>query len=356
MIEGSIGGSVDRSVNVGIVGYGYAGRNFHSYLVPLARGLRLAAIASSSPEKRRRIELERGCRAVAGIEDLLADPGIDLVVLATPHDTHAALAIAALEAGKHVVTDKVMCLSLREADGMIEAASRHGRMLSVFQNRRWDWDYQTVRRIIDAGLIGRPYLYECAVLGAGSPRGWRADPERSGGVLHDWGAHLLDQALQIVPSRVAAVSCQMLHGRADRPAATLGRLVLSFADGTVFEISCGHMVGIGKPRWYVLGGEGAIVREALDPQEQAMNRGDIDAAREDASARTRVRMTLGGLPAEVLVDSVRSSWKDYYQNISDHLLGGAPLAVTAESVRRSVAVYEAAARAVTAGGSVAVDI
>jgi scyllo-inositol 2-dehydrogenase (NADP+) len=343
-------------IRVGIVGYGYAGRNFHSYLVPLAEGLRLEAIASSSPEKRAQIVRERGCRAVETPEQLFADPNIDLVVLATPHDTHARLAIAALEAGKHVVTDKVMCLSLAEADAMIAAARRAGKLLSVFQNRRWDWDYATVRKIIADGLIGRPYLFECAVLGSGMPRGWRADPARCGTVLHDWGAHLVDQALQLVPAPVVEVFCHIAHVRPEPPIGNFGKLVLRFADGTLFDICCGNLARQGKPRWYVLGERGSIVREGMDPQEAAMNRGDIDAAREDPAGRARVRTTVDGLPVELVVETVRTSWKSYYQNISDTLHGKAELAVTPESVRRSIAVYEAAAQAVATGRSVAVHI
>ena len=343
-------------IKVGIVGYGYAGRNFHSYLVRLADGLHLEAIASSSPEKRAQIARERGCRTVESAEQLFADPAIDLVVLATPHDTHAPLAIAALQAGKHVVTDKVMCLSVAEADAMIAASRRAGKLLSVFHNRRWDWDYSTVRQVMRDGLLGRPYLFECAVLGYGQPRGWRGDPARCGTVLHVWGAHLLGQALQLVDSPVVEVFAHVAHVRPEPAIGNYGKLVLRFEDGTTYDISCGNLARQTKPRWYILGDRGSLVREALDPQEPAMNRGDIDAAREDPSARARVRTTIADLPAEMTVETVRTSWKSYYQNIADTLHGKAELAVTPESVRRSIAVYDAAAQAMVSGHSVRVHI
>ena len=343
-------------IKVGIVGYGYAGRNFHSYLVRLADGLHLEAIASSNPERRAQIVRDRGCRAVESAEQLFSDPTIDLIILATPHDTHAPLTIAALEAGKHVVTDKVMCLSVSEADAMIAASRRAGKMLSVFHNRRWDWDYNTVRKVVQDGLIGRPYLYECAVLGYGQPRGWRADPAQCGTVLHDWGAHLVDQALQLVEAPVVEVFAHIAHVRPELAIGNYGKLVLRFEDGTLYDISCGNLARQGKPRWYVLGDRGSLVRDALDPQEGAMNRGDIDAAREDASSRARVRTTIADLPAEMTVETVRTSWKSYYQNISDFLHGKAELAVTPESVRRAIAVYDAAAEALATGRSVPVRI
>lgn len=343
-------------VRVGIIGYGYAGRAFHSYLVPLSKGLALEAIVSSSPDKRQRITQDRGCRAVASVDELLADPAIDLVVLATPHDTHADLAIRALRAGKHVVTDKVMALTTEEADAMIAAARTSGRMLSVFHNRRWDWDYQTVRHVIGEGLLGKPYLFECAVMQDRLPGGWRRDPERSGGMLHDWGAHLIDHGLSLVSSKVVEVFCSVVHATADVAVGNLAKLVLRFEDGTLYEVCLGNMARQSKPRWFVLGDRGSLRKEGLDPQEVAMNRGNIDAATEDPALRAVVRTKLGDLSAEIVVDSVRSSWRSYYDNISAHLNEGAPLAVTAESARRVVAVLDAAAAAIRGGHGVSVSI
>jgi len=343
-------------VNVGIIGYGYAGRAFHSYLVPLSAGLHLEAIVSSSPEKRAQIERERGCRALATVDELLSDPRIDLVVVATPHDSHAELTIAALEAGKHVVTDKVMARTTAEADAMIAAARRAGRMLSVFHNRRWDWDYQTVRRVIEQGLLGRPYLYECAVMQNRLPRGWRRDPERSGSMLHDWGAHLIDQALQLVSGSVVEVFCQVVRVSEEVAVGNLSKLVLRFDNGTLFEVLLANQARWSKPRWFVLGDQGTLVKEGLDPQESAMVRGNIDAATEDPALRARVRTTLGSLQAELVVDSVQSSWRSYYDNIAAHLNRGEPLAVTADSARRVVAVLDAAMEAVRQGRSQTVAI
>ena len=105
------------------------------------------------------------------IDEVIADDAVDLVVLATPHDTHAELSIKAMDAGKHVVTDKIMAMNTAEADAMIAASQRNNALLSVFHNRRWDWDYNTVRKIIDDGLLGTPYLFQVAIMRYGPPRG-----------------------------------------------------------------------------------------------------------------------------------------------------------------------------------------
>jgi scyllo-inositol 2-dehydrogenase (NADP+) len=343
-------------INVGIVGYGFAGRRFHAYLVGLAEGLRLHAVATRDPQRQQQARDDYGCNVVPSLDDLLADKAVQLVVLATPHDTHRDLAIRAMDAGRHVVTDKVMCLNGREADAMIAARDRNGVMLSVFHNRRWDWDYLTVRKAIEDGLLGKPYLIEQQVAGYRPPRGWRAEAAQSGGILYDWGAHLVDQALQLIPAPVVDVWCAIKYGAWGVDIGNYAKLVLRFADGTMAEINTGNLVRKSKPRWYVLGERGALVKEGLDPQEPAMLAGNIDAAREEPAHRARVTTDLNGLASEIVLDSVRSSWRSYYQNISDVLNRGAALAVTPESVRRDIAVFDVAMASVRTGRSVPGEI
>src|SRR5206468_6019526 len=115
---------------------------------------------------------------------------VDLVVIATPHDSHADLTCRTLAAGKDCVVDKVMALDEAEADRMIAARDASGRMLSVFHNRRWDWDFLTLRDLLARGLLGRPFLFESAVCRHAPPRSWRGQAAIAGSILHDWGAHL----------------------------------------------------------------------------------------------------------------------------------------------------------------------
>ena len=344
------------AINVGIVGYGFAGRRFHAYLVPFAQGLQLYAIATRDPERQRQAREEQSCNVVATLDDLLADPNVQLVVLATPHDTHHDLAVQAMEAGRHVVTDKVMCLSVAEADDMIAVSQRNSVLLSVFHNRRWDWDYQTVRKIIADGLLGEPFLYELAVMGYRKPRGWRAEAVASGGILYDWGAHLVDQTLQLAKGPVTDVWCNIKYGGWEIDAGNYAKLVLRFENGVSAEINTGNLVRKGKPRWYVVGDKGALVKEGLDPQERAMLQGNIDAATEAPAERAHVFTEVDGEARELVLDSVHDSWKAYYQNVADVLNKGAELAVTPQSVRRVIAVFDAAMQSVREGRSVPVRI
>src|SRR5579859_1297298 len=342
-------------VGVGVVGYGYAGRSFHTYLAPLAQGLELRAIATRDPERQQRARDERNVQIYDSLDAMLLDHNVQLVVLATPHDTHAALAIQAMDAGRHVVTDKVMCLNVREADAMIEASRRNSVILTIFHNRRWDWDYLTVQHVLKQGLIGAPYLFEAAVLRYRMPRGWRSSPEHAGGLLYDWGAHLLDQALQLVPEPVTGVQCHLQYRSWGREIGSYGRLLLRFAGGTLYQIEAGNLYTAPKPRWTVLGEHGALIRTDLDPQEAPLVAGNIDAANEPPEARTRLMTIEDGRPVERPCETVRGSWKSFYQNVADHLNQGVPLAVTPEQVRRQIAVFDAAMESSRTGQTVRPD-
>ena len=185
-----------EKINVGVVGYGFAGRGFHSYLIKKAVGLNLYAVASRDEGRRAQAVKDYGVKTFATLEEMLDDKDVHLVVIATPHSTHEALCIKAMNAGRHVVVDKIMCMTVAEADRMIAAAKKNKVFLSVFHNRRWDGDFNTIKRVIDEGLLGRVFQIESSVGSYGSPRrGWRGVKELAGGHLYDWGAHMVDHAL-----------------------------------------------------------------------------------------------------------------------------------------------------------------
>ena len=340
--------------NVGIVGYGYSGRAFHSYLIGLADGLRLHAISTRDRGRQAQArEQHPEATIYGGVDALLADGQVDLVVIATPHNTHRDLAIQAMEAGKHVIVDKIMCMNAAEAAEMIEASQRNGVMLSVFQNRRWDWDYLTVRKAIADGLLGTPYLFQAAIMRYRPPGRWRADREASGGILFDWPAHFVDQALQLVPSAVESVYCQTVTtDHWDIGIENYAKLLLRFAGGAIFEIEVSNLAAVSKPRCYIAGDLGALVKYGLDPQEGAMNRGDIDAAEENQAERAQVTTWAAGAEEHLILDSVRGSWRSYYQNISAVLNEGADLTVKPEEAYQVMRVYDAAMESAATGRAI----
>ena len=343
-------------IRVGIVGYGFAGRKFHAYLISRVPDLELVAVASRAAERRAQAERDYGVATFETLDELLERGGVDLVIVATPHDTHAALACRIMDAGKHCVVDKVMCLNGQEADAMIAAGRRNGVLLSVFQNRRWDWDYLTVKQAVAEGLIGPPFLYEVAILRYRAPRGWRADAEAGGGILFDWGAHFIDQALQLVREEVAAVSCEIQRRAWGAEIGSYGRLLIRFASGVLYSVEVSNLSRYDKPRWLVLGELGSLVKYGLDPQEPAMLAGNIEAAVEDPAHRARITTEVHGLAAEMVVDTIRGNWTDYYRNIADVLAGRAELIVRPEQVRRAIAVFDAAMQSAETGETVRLGI
>ncbi len=328
-------------IRVGILGYGFAGRGFHAYLLTHEPRLRLTAVASRDPARRRSAESDYGVRTFASLDELLQEGEVDLVVIATPHHVHAEQAIRCMEAGKHCVCDKVMCLNTEAADRMIAARDRSGVLLSVFHNRRWDGDYLTLRGALNAGLIGRPRFFELGSWRCRAPRNWRGRKAETGTILHDWGAHFLDQLLQLVPGPVVSVTARAQHDWPDLDVESYLGADLTFADGTLARIEVGNRAPISKPHWYIVGELGAIVKEGVDPQEAAMLRGDIRSAREDPSAYARVTTRVAGTEAEMRLQTLPGDWTAYYRNIADVLLEGAELAVRPEEARRGVAILEA---------------
>ncbi len=328
-----------------VVGYGLAGRSFHCPLIRRQPGLALAGVVARDPELRARAVAEWNVTGFATLDEALADDSLRLVVIATPHDTHAELTIRALEAGKDVVVDKVMALSTEEADRMIAARDRSGRLLSVFHNRRWDWDFLTVQHVLQAGSIGRPMVIESAVCRYAPPRSWRGRHAAAGTILHDWGAHLIDQALELGLGPCRRVGAWMTPAPwADVDTGGDGRIVLEF-DNIVFQIETSRICRLERPRWWIVGSAGGLVKYGVDPQESALRAGNLDDAEEPVEHQARLILANdAGAAVESPQETIKGTWDAYYRNIAEHLAGQATLAVTAEQAREVVRLLDAAVR------------
>jgi len=318
------------SIGVAVVGYGAAFNRglYHCNAVKATEGMSLRAVCDPDPQRREQAVRDHGVKTFAYMDDLLGEDGIDLVVLVTPNHTHMPLAIQALDSGRHVVTEKAMCLTLQEADRMIEAGRRNGRLLSAFQNRRWDRDYLTVRQVVQGGALGDLFQIECGVsLFGRPPKGWRRDCRAGGGLLYDWGAHLLDQIVLLTPSEPAhvfAATDRRRTGEAD----THARVIVRFEDGLLGEMEVSRASWIPRPRWRVCGGRGTLLHQGAGFRLKT-----------DEGER-EIAYTAPGDP------------NDYYRNIVAVLEEGAPLLVTPEQVRKSIAIIEAALRSDETGASV----
>jgi scyllo-inositol 2-dehydrogenase (NADP+) len=328
-----------------VVGHGLAGRAFHCPLIKRQPELRLHGIVARDPKVRAEAVDLWSVRGYSSLEEALADEAVQLVVIATPHNTHADLAVRSLEAGKHCVVDKVMALSSTDADRMIAARDRSGRMLSVFHNRRWDWDFITIKEILAQGLIGRPLLFESSVCRYAPPRTWRGKLEAAGTILHDWGAHLVDHALQLNLGPCRRLTAWITESPWEEiDSGGHGRIVMEF-DNALFQVESSRVCRIDRPRWWIVGTDGGFVKYGIDPQEDALRGGDIDAASEPESHHGILCNT--SRSSEVLesrLPSKRAHWDSYYANIAGHLTRGEALFVTAEQAREVVRILESATK------------
>lgn len=251
--------------DVALIGYGYAGKTFHAPLIAAEPALHLAAVVSRDAAK---VHADwPGMRVEADIAAVLADPAIALVVIATPNDSHAPLAHAAIAAGKAVVVDKPLALTLAEARAIADHAAEAGVRLSVFHNRRWDGDFLTIRNAIENGMIGKVAHFE-SHFDRFRPQvrdRWRENPGPGSGVWADLGPHLVDQALCLfgLPQKVVASFGALREGaRTDDWA----HVVLEYPTWRCV-LHAGMLVAGGSPRFVVHGSKGSLVSQGLDPQE-----------------------------------------------------------------------------------------
>jgi predicted dehydrogenase len=328
-------------LRVALLGYGYAGKTIHAPLIRSTPGLNLAAVVTSRPADLR--AGLTGCVPLADATETLRDPRIALVVIATPNATHAPLAEAALRAGKHVVVDKPFTLSLTDARGLAALAAERGRLLSVFQNRRWDADFLGLRAIIAAGSLGtvthldsrfdrfRPQVRDR----------WR-EGVAGGGIWFDLGPHLVDQALELfgLPERVSGA---MARRRPEAEADDWCQVQLDYGRLQV-TLSASLLVGGGIPRFAAHGTDGSWVKHGLDVQEDQLRAGMLPGAA-DWGRDPRAALHHRGEDAARECPVPAGDYPRYYRAVRDAILGRAPNPVTPAEAVAAMAVLETAVEA-----------
>ena len=350
------GEAAARVLGVGLAGYGAIARD-HGRQLREVRGLELRAVSDLSPGRRAQAEGDFGVAAHASVDDLFADPAIDLVVVGTPPSTHAEIVLSALAAGKHVVCEKPFALRLADVDTMLAAARSAALTLTVYQSRRWDPDFVALLRAVESGAVGRPFHLESFIGGYGHPCSyWHSHEPISGGTIFDWGSHYFDWTLLLFRDPVATVSAvaQTLVWQ-DVTNSDHVNVDLRFADGAQASFLHSDIATALKPKWYLLGTGGAIVGDWR--REAIVGRGTMDELVEDrlAPADSPARLTVfrpngeGGVNEESLA-LPRRLRNGFYRNLADHLLLGEPLAVPPEEARRNIAVMEAAAQSIAQSG------
>jgi predicted dehydrogenase len=346
-------------ITAGILGYAPSVGKIHCVGIEKTPGLKLKAVCDLNLERCRMALLDfPGAVVHKAPEQLAQDPEVDLVVVATPPNTHADLCLQMLNAGKHVVCEKPLALSRRETDALVEASERVQRHLGCHQNRRWDPDYVAVKRAVDRGLLGDLFHLETFVGGFNHPCGyWHSHASVSGGTAFDWGAHYLDWIVSLIPQRVLAV-VGTHHKRVwhDVTNADQERIQIRFAGDREAEFMHSDIAAVRKPKWYALGTQGAIEGRWRDVTTLQVDpliyycENLIPATEMPPAMFLHRREGSGQIVSQPMVLPPRDPF-GFHRNLADHLLTGEPLAAPLEDSVKVVTILEAAARSMAKGGS-----
>lgn len=338
-------------IHVGIIGFGFVSKTFHIPLLQATDGYLIRVISSRHPD-----DVHAMLPDVEVIPDpkkLAAHPDVDLVVIASPNETHAPLAEAAMRAGHNVVVDKPFTVTVKEARRLAVMARKSGLVLSVFQNRRWDSDFLTIQDAIRRDVVGRVVQFESRIdrFRPEVRERWREMPGPGAGLLYDLSPHLIDQTLVLfgVPETVQATTARQRRGaRTD----DFFQIVLRYGE-SVAILQCGSLVSGGTPRFSLHGERASVVKMKPDIQEDQLRAGiapgsskwgvDPDDATiyDGASDKTRV------------LKAARGDQRGFYRALRETLLGRGPNPVTAEQGATVMAIIEAALRSSENGRRVA---
>lgn len=321
-------------IDVGLIGFGLAGRAFHAQVIRMVPGLRLAAILQRSGNEA--AEQYPDVRIVRTLDELLAISEIRLVVIATPNETHFPLAQQCLAAGRDVLVDKPFTTTLKEAIDLVEFAKQEGRLLTVYQNRRYDGDFQAIRQLVASGVLGRIVRFETnydRFRPQLKPGAWR---ERSGpgtGIFFDIGPHLIDHALLLF-GLPEALTADIRIERDGAVADDAFDVAFHYPRGLRADLRSSILAATTRPRFTLHGTQGAYVKLTVDPQESNLRRGYIptDAAwgADPEENWGLLILSENGTFTQRRVPSAACDYRDFYANLRDAILGKAKLAVTPE--------------------------
>ncbi|MEJ2731292.1 MAG: Gfo/Idh/MocA family oxidoreductase [Deltaproteobacteria bacterium] len=350
------------TLGVGLLGYAHSVGKIHGLGARITPGLELKAACDLNPERLKQAGQDfPNLKTYNSADAFAADPDIDMVIVATAPDSHARLAIQMMAAGKHVVCEKPLAISRKETTAMVETAEKQGVHLSCYQNRRWDVDYLAIKQALAEGAIGDLFYMETFVGGFNHPCGyWHSHDEISGGLAYDWGGHYLDWIVGLIPEPIKTVVCTR-HKRVwhDVTNADQERIQIRFVGGQEAEFIHSDIAAVRKPKWYLLGTEGAIIGCWKDVVEYEMDpvvyfeQHDIPATEMPPDLTLQRRHPSGQIVAQKLAVPERRHYL-FYQNIADHLLTGEPIVAPLEHSVRVVAILEAAARSAASGGTMEV--
>ncbi len=292
---------------------------------------------------------DAGLHIYNSIDEILQDDDIDLITVATPNNFHKDIVINCLKAGKNVVCEKPVTMNAPELEEIIAVAEESGMLFSIHQNRRWDKDYCITKKVLEDKTIGDPYFIESRVQGSRGPlHGWRGFKENGGGMILDWGVHLIDQMVNLVDSPVVEVGAHLLSICTPEVDDNI-KLYLRFENGVSGMLEMATNCFVNHPRWHVSCTEGTLVINDWSCKgAMFQKKADSELEWEDVIVYTEAgpTRTMAPRPQETVIETelpeVTTDWGDFYKNIVDVIDNGAELIVKPEQALRVMKIIDLA--------------
>lgn len=321
-----------------------SGEIFHAPLLAVDSNFSLTTVLQRSSDKAK--SRYPNIKIVRQLDEILKDDSIELVVINTPNESHFAYATKALEADKHIIVEKPFTVTVQEADKLINLASKKKKVLTVFQNRRWDGDFMTVKKVLENKCVGKIAEFELhydRYRNYIEANTWKEEQGPGTGILYNLGSHMLDQVMMLfgMPKEVdARVGIQRPNGRVE----DFYDIRMQY-DGFYTIVKSSYLVREATPRYILHGTEGSFIKYGIDPQEQALKDGKVPGSPgwglEGKELWGKLNATIDGLHFEGPVETIPGNYSEFYSNVYNAIRNNAPLAVKPEESRDVIRLIEA---------------
>ena len=349
------GMAMGRIINIGLIGFGLSGRVFHAPIILSTQGFRISKVYETKDENLKKLkELCPEAQAVSNTEDIFQDDSIELVVITAPNALHFPLCKRALECNKNVVVEKPFTISTRDADRLIALAGDKEKLLSVYQNRRWDGDYMTIRKLVEEKALGRLVEYQAA-WGRFRPQikdTWKEKEGSGCGILYDLGSHLIDQAICLfgLPHRIFADLRQQRDGST---ANDYFQIILEYEDLRA-ELKGSMLMKDAGPRYSLYGTEGCFKKFGIDPQEENLKAGklpkDCGQWGQDSQELWGTLLTdKDGTETEERIPTLDGDYRQFYTKLYDALCNKGKNPVNPKEARNVIRIIELAEESASQG-------
>ena len=349
------------ALKMGIIGYGGMADWHHENIknVPNTEVIGAYDIRDEIKEK----IVEKKLISYASADELCADPQIDLVLVATPNDTHKMYSIMALRAGKNVICEKPVTMNTAELEEVIDVSKQCGKVFTIHQNRRWDNDFLTIKKILDTGILTNPYMIETRVQGSRRYlHEWRGYAVNGGGMVYDWGVHLIDQVLCLFPEKIISIDAHLQEIYSNEVDDNF-TLTFRYESGLSVLVNVATNCFVTQPRWHVSCKDGTAVIDDWDCSGKIVklneDAGDLSWDELIVYTAAGPTRTMAPRPKETTVElklpKVKSNWIEFYKNVYDVITKNAELIVKPEQAFRTMRVIDAVFESSRIKGSVSCE-